>query len=536
MTSSTTQTKTPGTIRDPGSILLVSCYELGHQPIGLAQPMGFLEQAGFSPASLDLSVEHLDEQRIRAALLIGISVPMHTALTLGVQFAKNARLLNPSTHICFFGLYASLNAEYLLENTANSVIGGEYETPLLALVKRLDCQNFAPSQKPIPSFPQQDLREEIQKIPGVSIAGHVSVPFIDRLLHHPVSHHPPHAETLGFPIPLRTTLPSLDQYAKLDYRGIHQSVGYVEGSRGCLHQCLHCPIVPVYEGRFFIVPQEVVLADIQQHVDAAATHITFGDPDFFNGPGHSMSILRGMHQQFPNLTFDFTTKIEHILKHRTLFPELRDLGCLFVISAVESFSDTVLQHLEKGHTREDVFAALHIVSSAGISLRPSLVAFTPWTTMNDYIEMFTIIDSYNLLDSVDPIQYAVRLLIPPGSALLSPPTMHAQPIRQFIHQLDQSKFQYLWKHPDPRMDILYQTVAHTIEHDTKSDTDPFLTFHRLKTIAHEAAGLSSPNQSGTLARRNPNQIKPPRMTEPWFCCAEPTQDQLQPFNISHQSH
>ena len=536
MTSPTTRTPHPSAIRDPGAILLVSCYELGHQPIGLAQPMGFLEQAGFSAVSLDLSVEELDEQRIRAARLIGISVPMHTALTLGVQFAKTARLLNPRVHICFFGLYASLNADFLLKQSADSVIGGEYDTPLLALVTRLDSQNFAPSQKPIPLSPRQDRQKEPQDIPGVSTAGHVSVPFIDRLMHYPAAQLPCPTETLKFPTPLRTTLPSLHQYAKLDYQERHQLVGNVEASRGCLHQCLHCPIVPVYEGRFFIVPQEVVLADIQQHINAGAAHITFGDPDFFNGPGHSMSILRAMHEQFPNLTFDFTTKIEHILKHRTLFPELRDLGCLFVISAVESFSDTVLQHLVKGHTREDVFTALHIVSSAGLSLRPSLVSFTPWTTMDDYIEMLTIIETHDLLDSVDPIQYAVRLLIPPGSALLSPPATHAQPIGQFIHQLDQSKFQYLWSHPDPRMDILYQTVVHTIEHDTKSEIDPFLTFHRLKTIAYQAAGLSSPDVSGTFTRRNPNHIKPPRMTEPWFCCAEPTQDQLQPFNISHQSN
>jgi len=127
--SSTTNSASE-TLQQPGAILLISCYELGHQPIGLAQPTGFLEQKGYAPFTLDLSVEDFDTQRVELAQVVGISVPMHTALSLGCQVAERIRHTNPNTHICFYGLYASLNAEFLLDHLADSVIGGEYEKPL----------------------------------------------------------------------------------------------------------------------------------------------------------------------------------------------------------------------------------------------------------------------------------------------------------------------------------------------------------------------------------------------------------------------
>ena len=118
-------------MKRPGAILLISCYELGHQPIGLASPLGFLERAGYVPDVMDIAVETLDVEKAARAEFVGICVPMHTALRLGVHVATRLRRINPTCHICFYGLYASLNAEYLLEHHADSVIGGEYETPLV---------------------------------------------------------------------------------------------------------------------------------------------------------------------------------------------------------------------------------------------------------------------------------------------------------------------------------------------------------------------------------------------------------------------
>src|SRR5262249_35666037 len=128
----------------------------------------------------------------------------------------------------------------------------------------------------------------------------------------------PYLGRLRFPLPVRTALPPLAQYAKLEQGGQSRVAGYVEASRGCLPLFTHCPSPPVYGGRFFIVPQEVVLEDIRRQVAAGAAHITFGDPDFLNGPGHSLKVVRALHAEFPTVTFDFTAKVQHILEKRDL--------------------------------------------------------------------------------------------------------------------------------------------------------------------------------------------------------------------------
>jgi radical SAM superfamily enzyme YgiQ (UPF0313 family) len=485
-------------LKRPGAVLLVSCYELGHQPIGLAQPLGFLGQAGYAPAALDIAVEAFDDKYVRNAVFVAISVPMHTALRLGVAVARRVRSMNPTCHICFFGLYAPLNTEYLLEQVADSVIGGEYERPLVDLIEALE-------------------KESASEIEGVSTRGHLVSPSLNKVW-----------PTQSLPIPSRKDLPALKRYAALERDDRQEVVGYVEASRGCLHLCRHCPIVPVYEGRFFLVPKAVVLTDIRQQVEAGAQHLTFGDPDFLNGPGHSLSLLEEMHSEFPNLTFDFTTKIEHILKHRQVFPKLARLGCLFVISAVESFSDTVLEHLAKGHTRADILTALGILGDAGITMRPSLVAFTPWTSLTDYLEMCEIIAQYDgryhLIDAIDPVQYSIRLLIPPGSALLTESDGRDGPIREFLGSLDQASFQYPWNHPDPRMDELHRRVTRFVEEAARCGEDAASTFERVWQLAADLAG--HPRPAWKAVDRSVDGPKPPRMTEPWFCCAEPTSAQL----------
>jgi radical SAM superfamily enzyme YgiQ (UPF0313 family) len=485
-------------LKHPGSIMFVSCYELGHQPLGIAQPMGFLEQAGYTPVGLDIAVENIDESALRFARFVGISVPMHTALRLGVRVAGLIRAMNPTCHICFYGLYASINAEYLLQGLADSVVGGEYEIPLQSLIEALDRG------------------QAISLLEGVSSRNRVIGPSLQRV-------YSSTASTIPQPIPSRARLPMLDQYARLEQNGTERLAGYVEASRGCLHLCLHCPIVPVYDGRFFLVPEAVVLEDIRRQVHAGATHITFGDPDFLNGPGHSMSIVRAMHEEFPHLTFDFTAKIEHLLKRRALMPDLSAQGCLFVISAVESFSDHVLELLHKGHTGADIITALGILREAGIALRPSLVAFTPWTSLNDYLQMLDMVEVHDLIDATDPVQLSIRLLIPPGSALLA-----KSDVQRFLGPLDQASFQYPWTHPDERMDRLHQAVSAIVEASAKEEEDAMGTFDCIRAIADEIAGRHAESSTRTRVSR-PDRPKPPRLTESWFCCAEPTTQQFKPL-------
>lgn len=458
------------------SILLISCYELGHQPAGIATPMALLRREGYQADTMDVSVEGLDAEKVKRTRFVGISVPMHTALRLGLRIAEEVRRLNPSSHICFYGLYALLNADYLLSSVADSVIGGEFEETLVRLIKAVESGTSI----------------EIQ---GVSSRGRGSAPVLERL---------------NFALPERSSLVSLEHYARLEIKGETRLVGYVEASRGCLHQCTHCPIPPVYDGRFFVVPADIVIEDIRNLVASGAQHITFGDPDFLNGPGHALRITRAMHEECPDLTFDFTAKVEHILKHRELVPELAKLGCVFVVSAVESLSNTVLENLVKGHTRDDVGEALAILRRAGIAMRPSLVSFTPWTTIDDYIDVLEFVESEGLIDHVDPVQYSIRLLVPPGSLLVSSPDS-----QRWLGPLTQESFAYAWRHPDPSMDDLHAKVSSLVEQAAGSNEDPAETFYKIRELAYCSRGDQQPRENTFSI--NALRLRPPRLTEAWFC-------------------
>jgi len=463
-------------MKEPGEILLVACYELGHQPLAVAWPAAFLERAGYRPAVMDLSVEPFDADKVARATLVAISVPMHTALRLGVTVAERVRGANPGCHVCFFGLYASLNAEYLFAHGAQSVIGGEAETVLVELARALEASDG-------------------HAVPGLQRPGHEAMP---------------HLQRLDFPVPSRAQLPSLKSYAHLERDGRHEPVGYVEATRGCLHLCRHCPIPPVYGGRFFAVPAAVVMADIRQQVAAGARHITFGDPDFLNGPTHALKLARALHAEFQEVTFDFTAKIEHLLRHRAHLRDLVELGCVFIVSAAESLSDTVLAYLDKGHTRADIVAALQATSEAGVELRPTWVAFTPWTRLEDYRDLLDFIEAVGLIDRVDPVQYSLRLLVPPGSLLLQSPAM-----RPHLGALEQETFSYGWTHPDPRMDGLQEAVAAAVAAAAECGEDAAATFDRVRALADELAG--EPPHPSVAARLDPGRPRPPRITEPWFC-------------------
>ena len=500
------------------SILLISCYELGHQPLSLAWPLAALRAAGFDAATADLAVEEFPTAKVAGADLIAIAVPMHTALRIGVDAARKARTENPGAHLSFFGLYAWLNRRHLLQpgdspkGIADSVIAGEAEPVLVALAQVLNAGS------------------PLEEVPGLTTAYREASPHLGR-------------HTL--PVPVRNPLPSLDSYAhyvpgsttatdgsstgngRKAGEPVAYPAGYTEATRGCLHTCRHCPVVPVYNGRFFVVPVETVLADIAQQVDNGARHITFGDPDFLNGPGHARKVARALHDAFPNVSFDFTAKVEHLLKHRRLLPELAEHGASFVVSAFESTSDHVLSRLQKGHTRRHMEEALAAVDEAGLSIQPTWMPFTPWTTLDDYNAMLSWIREQGLIPHVPPVQLSIRMLVPPESALLS-----GQDAEHWQGELDAANFTYRWQHPDPRMDALQLRVAHIAEMAAQSESEdaspvagastptqvgasagPYNVFHTIECEAHRAAGRPPP-----VLPALPSYVpRPPRLTEHWFC-------------------
>lgn len=457
-------------MRGPGDILLVSTYELGHVPHGVALAAAFLERAGFHPAALDLAVEHLDPARVRRARLVVVSVPMHTALRLGLAFAARARAANPGAVLAFHGLYAPLHAEQLVAAGASAVLGGECEEDLVALAAAVE------RGEPLSRFVWR---------------GGDAVP----------------RRRLDYPVPSRGGLPALDRYARfVGADGVSRVAGYTEATRGCKHLCRHCPVVPIYQGRFFAIPEEVVVEDVARQVAAGAEHVTFGDPDFLNGPLHALRVARAVHARFPGLTFDFTAKVEHLVRHRAEVAELVGLGAAFVTSAVESLSDRVLARLAKGHTRADALAAFELCSEAGLPLRPSLVPFTPWASLEDYLDLLETFEARGLLGQLDPVQLSIRLLVPPGSLLEGEPDVLWQ-------GKDDAALSWRWKHADPRMDALQARVAAEVEAAAARSEDPLATLARVKVLALAAAGLPH----GHVRTLAPDQRRVPRLTESWFC-------------------
>jgi radical SAM superfamily enzyme YgiQ (UPF0313 family) len=452
------------------NVVLISTYELGRQPFGLASPAAWLRNAGAEVTCLDLSREPFRKDPIRAADLVAFCVPMHTATRLAVQLVGTIRELNPSAHICFYGLYAPVNEAYLRKLGVGTILGGEFEQGLVDLVARLFAETNGKQREPVISLARQK-----------------------------------------FLLPDRGGMIPLEKYARLIMpTGETRTVGYTEASRGCKHHCRHCPIVPVYNGAFRIVDRDVVLEDIRQQVEAGAQHITFGDPDFFNGPAHALTIVEALHCEFPQLTYDVTIKIEHLLQQARNLMALRDAGCLFVTSAVESVDDAVLEMLGKHHTRADFLRAVQMFREAGLVLQPTFVAFTPWTTLEGYCDLLEVIRENDLVESVAPIQLAIRLLIPAGSRLLELPE-----ILEMIGPFDEEALLYPWSHVDPRVDQLCEEIQRQVHADEKLKRSRAAIFENIWEAAHRASGLSV-----VAERPHPLLVVRaaiPYLNEPWYC-------------------
>jgi radical SAM superfamily enzyme YgiQ (UPF0313 family) len=462
------------------NIVLISTYELGRQPFGLASPAAWLRKHGHHVTLLDLARQAVDEIAVRDAALIAIYLPMHTATRLAAQLIPSLCEMNPRAHLCCYGLYAPMNVDYLRTLGVSTFLGGEFEGGLVQLAERLAAGG------------KHELAQQLE--PFVSLA------------------------RLSFEVPDRSGMPGIEKYAHLIVPGDgYRIVGSTEASRGCKHLCRHCPIVPVYKGNFRIVSRDVVLEDIRRQAAAGAQHISFGDPDFFNGIRHAMELVEEFHREFPALTYDVTIKIEHLRKYEDHLVTLHDTGCLFVISAVESVDDAVLEFLDKGHTREDFFHVVKAFRGLGMTLHPTFVPFTPWTSLEGYLDLLRVLHKQSLIENVAPIQLGIRLLIPEGSRMLE-----LEDVRGLIGPFDPQSLAYPWNNPDPRLDALSQTVQEIAATAERQKESRAATFEGIWKAAHAAVGLPA----SELAALPRSPVSVPFLSEPWYCCAEPTRDQL----------
>ncbi len=455
-------------------VALISTYEMGRQPFGLASPAAWLRAQGAEVTCLDLSREPFAETAVRAADLVAFYVPMHTATRLAIALLPAIREINPRAHLCFYGLYAPVNETYLRKLGVRTILGGEFEEGLAAVVARVAAHDANNAQtEPVISLARQQ-----------------------------------------FLVPDRRGLVALEKYARVVMPGGESRVvGYTEASRGCKHLCRHCPVVPVYNGAFRIVGRDVVLEDIRRQVAAGAQHITFGDPDFFNGIGHALPLVDALHREFPQVTYDATIKIEHLLKHKDHLANLRETGCLFVTSAAESVDDEVLDRFDKHHTRADFLRVIELFREANLILQPTFVPFTPWTTLSKYCELLELLREQGLTENVASIQLAIRLLIPAGSRLLE-----LSEIDNLAGPFDEAALVYPWKNADPRVDALCEKVQQIVHAGEKLNQNRTRIFERIEEAAYLAAGASS----GHCLKMSAQPILASRATipylnEPWYC-------------------
>lgn len=467
--------------------LLISTYDLGRQPFGLASPAAWLREAGVEVACADLSRERLNPEDVRRADAVAFFLPMHTATRLAIPVIDRVRALNPGARLCAYGLYAPLNAELLREHGVTDIAGGEFE-------ERLRDVLTGPGHGHAANHPTMSFEAASDPAP----AGASGPPVGPRTT-------PASVPRLEFRTPDRTGLPPLTRYATLQVGAERHTTGYTEASRGCKHLCRHCPIVPVYNGRFRIVPIPVVLADVRSQVEAGARHITFGDPDFFNGIGHARALVDAFAREFPGVSYDVTIKVEHLLRHAAALPLLRDTGCAFVTSAVESIDDDILAKLDKGHTHADFERAVHLCRDAGLTLAPTFVAFTPWTTLAGYLELLREIVRLELVEHVAPIQLAIRLLVTEGSRLLE-----LDDVRRSIGGFDARSLTYPWSHRDPAVDELQRQVSAIA--GVRLSASRSAAFAEIWRTAHQAAGMVPPE----LPEARPRTAVP-YLNEPWYC-------------------
>ena len=435
-------------------ILLLSFYDLGKQPKIISELYKKLDNGSNQIDIVDYSIEEknltLDNYDV-----LGIYASMHTASVLAEQYLRDRKLPNK---LFVFGLYANVFSEMF--------------------------SNF----QSIHSFDSDELESllEVQLNPNYSFKHSV---------------------------PDRTILPSITDYSHIVDGSNNLIAGSVETTYGCKHECTHCPVPIEFKGMFKTFGTEKIITDVTNQVEEGAKHISFNDPDFFNGPKHALKILQLLNEKHPSITYDSTIKVEHILKYPDYFQELKNLNMLFVISAFETTNDHVLNILQKNHSFNDLNKAVELSLENKIDIRPTWMPFSPWTEQNDLISIIKLIENYKLRETVDPIQLTIKLLVPKNSLILKRPEM-----KEYLLDYDPASFSYAWQYKFPNIDnIQNELFTYVLQHESENEYTQYLGLVDI---------LESHTNETLLNSEKYSQRIVPKLSETWFCCAEPNKIQL----------
>ncbi len=466
-------------------ILAISTYDLGTQPLILARIKSELRDPLYEVRTIDLSLSELTNDDISWPEVVIFSIPMHTAMALTKELVTKIRSLRDDIKLCFFGLYAPAALSANLLSTNDIAIAGTGFDTLISWLKTLTANS--------------NKQYEHGKV------------YVDIGTVQPKNHL----------LPDRSSLPSLESYVHYLADGVTKTVATLEVVSGCSHHCRHCPVPVIYKGKTRKAPEEEILADARQQIENGASHIHFSDPDFFNRPQYGMSIMSRLKSDFPHLSFDATIKISHILKYRHLLKDLSEKDCNLLIAALEQVNNDTLKILDKGHTKEEAELAFRLLRELGIEPRPSLLPFTPWTTPYDIVELLDFIYENDLVWNVDPVQWSIRLLLPPGSLLLD---STERTLLSSLGELSEDGLSYEWKSPEPVLDELAREIG-VLAEDAVDDS-PQDAYFRIRKLVFDTLKITyyEPKIKESSMSKIPGNLRP-KLSENWFCCAMPTNNQ-----------
>lgn len=471
-------------------ILLVSTYESGFQSLGTTVAAAHLKQAGVSCRLLDLSlVSAPPSEELQRYTMVGFHVPMYHALPQSFNLASRIRTLDPRPKIFFFGLYAGLFRYEILDKYGDHVFHTNWEDELLDVVLHRG-NGHSPVQigHSVPMDPKR---------PAYSYKRQ------DRFLP-----------------PAREFLPDLGHYARFMDNGARLLTGNVETSRGCIHPCTHCPLPPVYGGKVTLIPEEVVLTDIDNLVRMGARHLSFIDPDFLNAPRHSLSIVQQMNERYPFLTYDFTAKITHFRRHAEYVEQLAPLGLRYALTAMEFNDEDTLERLKKKHSTDDLQWTIDFLRSLGVHVKPTFVFVNPWVTVEDMMNLLDFIEENDLIECVDPVQYKIRLLLFRNSLLLDGTYIDRSTFG------NENDFYTEWRHEDPAIEALYRDLVRVVDHHMAIGASFNDTFQAVRKVVSGYLPPGSRTSRPITIRSRALQEDVPGYDVPNFCCAEPTDEHM----------
>ncbi len=262
--------------------------------------------------------------------------------------------------------------------------------------------------------------------------------------------------------PRRDAAPALSKYPQLWLTKLLEEerlVGGLELTRGCHHKCTYCSVFSAYEGKVVLGDVRQVLNDVDILIDMGMEHLTFIDAEFFNAKRRSFETLTLIHKRHPSLTYDFTTRVDHILEVRDELRGLYNQGVRVITSALEFPKNEVLKQVRKEVNVSDLKTAVRLVQNSGIVLNPTFIMFNPWVGLEDISNFNEFLVETNMENSVDPIQYETRLHLYKGSPLLENQTIRAL-------KMEEHEFYYDWTHPDERVDELFLASVTPVKEGT----------------------------------------------------------------------